>query len=34
MGDIAKGMMDRIQAIQIGEVEHEWSVVVVGPKSA
>jgi len=28
LGPIAKGMLDRIQAIQIGEVEHEWSVVV------
>lgn len=27
MGDIAKGILDRITAIQTGEIEHPWSVV-------
>lgn len=27
MGDIAKGLLDRMSAIQSGEVEHEWSVI-------
>jgi branched-chain amino acid aminotransferase len=27
LGQIAKGMLDRVQAIQTGEFEHEWSVV-------
>lgn len=26
MGDIAKGLLDRIDAIQTGKFEHEWSV--------
>jgi branched-chain amino acid aminotransferase len=27
LGPIAKGMLDRIQAIQTGEIEHPWSVI-------
>lgn len=27
MGSIAKGVLDRITAIQTGEIEHPWSVV-------
>lgn len=30
MGDIAKGLLDRMSAIQTGEIEHEWSVVANG----
>lgn len=26
MGDIAKGLLDRMEAIQTGAVEHPWSV--------
>lgn len=26
MGDIAKGLLDRMDAIQTGQIEHEWSV--------
>lgn len=27
LGPIAKAMLDRIQGIQTGKIEHEWSVV-------
>lgn len=30
MGDIAKALLDRMSAIQTGEVEHEWSVLANG----
>lgn len=30
MGNIAKGVLDRMAAIQNGEIEHEWSVVANG----
>jgi len=27
MGDIAKGILDRLSAIQTGEIEHPWAVI-------
>jgi branched-chain amino acid aminotransferase len=30
MGDIAKAVLDRLSAIQSGEVEHPWAVVANG----
>lgn len=27
LGNIAKGILDRITAIQTGEIEHPWSVI-------
>ncbi|WVR06627.1 branched-chain amino acid aminotransferase [Kwoniella sp. DSM 27419] len=34
LGNIAKGILDRILAIQTGEIEHPWSVVANGTKKA
>jgi branched-chain amino acid aminotransferase len=34
LGDIAKGVLDTMVAIQTGEIEHEWSVIANETKSA
>ncbi|CAD6563612.1 MAG: hypothetical protein TREMPRED_000012 [Tremellales sp. Tagirdzhanova-0007] len=34
MGQITKGMLDRLTGIQTGEIEHEWSVIANDVKTA